>query len=292
MTTTTTVKFYELEKMVREDALERFYADGPELDVSDTAHEIADNIIAANVYEYLYAIATKELQELIDLFDTDDLCVETIGDTNGALSMEQHVIKRVKQGDLELTVWYDPDPMNPREWDSLGTMLCSHGIYNFGDKQVPLDTTYRSWQEVLESEVFAPNGGKENVFYLPLYLYDHSGLSIATTPYSCRWDSGQVGWIWARKADLAEAIGVAHTSLAARAESIFRNEVEDYSKYLNGEVYGYTITRATRCECCSQPTTEVLESLGGFYQLEDMRESAPVEYCDLFNTIRSNGFAK
>ena len=32
---------------------------------------------------------------------------------------------------------------------------------------------------------------------LPLYLYDHSGITMNTTGFSCPWDSGQVGWIYA-----------------------------------------------------------------------------------------------
>jgi hypothetical protein len=32
---------------------------------------------------------------------------------------------------------------------------------------------------------------------LPVYLYDHSGLTINTTGFTCPWDSGQIGWIYA-----------------------------------------------------------------------------------------------
>ena len=37
------------------------------------------------------------------------------------------------------------------------------------------------------------------IIILPLYLYDHSGISMKTTPFSCQWDSGQVGWIYVEK---------------------------------------------------------------------------------------------
>ena len=37
---------------------------------------------------------------------------------------------------------------------------------------------------------------KENLVYLPVYLYDHSGLVLQTTPFSCPWDSGHVGIIY------------------------------------------------------------------------------------------------
>ena len=42
---------------------------------------------------------------------------------------------------------------------------------------------------------------------LPLYLYDHSGITISTRPFSCPWDSGQVGWIYASKDTFREMTG-------------------------------------------------------------------------------------
>ena len=42
---------------------------------------------------------------------------------------------------------------------------------------------------------------------LPLYLYDHSGITISTGPFSCPWDSGQVGWIYAPKDTFRKVTG-------------------------------------------------------------------------------------
>ena len=36
-------------------------------------------------------------------------------------------------------------------------------------------------------------GELENVVILPLYLHDHSGLTMNTSGFHCPWDSGQVG---------------------------------------------------------------------------------------------------
>ena len=42
---------------------------------------------------------------------------------------------------------------------------------------------------------------------LPLFLYDHSGITMSTGPFSCPWDSGQVGWIYAPKQKFIEETG-------------------------------------------------------------------------------------
>lgn len=48
---------------------------------------------------------------------------------------------------------------------------------------------------------------------LPLYLYDHSGITISTVPFSCPWDSGQVGWIYAPKDTFRKATGYSEDEL-------------------------------------------------------------------------------
>ena len=49
---------------------------------------------------------------------------------------------------------------------------------------------------------------KDIVFYLPLYLYDHSGITMNTGGFSCSWDSGQMGWIYATKEDIQKEYGL------------------------------------------------------------------------------------
>jgi len=45
---------------------------------------------------------------------------------------------------------------------------------------------------------------EEKHVILPLYLYDHGGITMNTGGFSCRWDSGQVGWIYASKESLID----------------------------------------------------------------------------------------
>ena len=48
---------------------------------------------------------------------------------------------------------------------------------------------------------------------LPLYLYDHSGITMSTGPFSCPWDSGQVGWIYASKKTFIDETGYSEAEL-------------------------------------------------------------------------------
>ena len=75
----------------------------------------------------------------------------------------------------------------------------------------------------------------ENIV-LPLYLYDHSGLSMSTMTFEGRarhaeWDSGQVGWFHCKK----EISGETEAMEAMEAEVAY------YDSYLRGEAYGFQL---------------------------------------------------
>ena len=77
---------------------------------------------------------------------------------------------------------------------------------------------------------------------LPLYLYDHGGISISTGGFSCSWDSGLVGIIFITRKQL-EKEKLAHLS-DEKIEKYLTNEVKTYNSYLTGQVYGYTLEHA------------------------------------------------
>jgi len=127
---------------------------------------------------------------------------------------------------------------DPRDWDNLGTMICFHKRYQLGDKGHGVDTSdYSGWAE-MEAEL-----RKEYAVVLPLYLYDHSGITMKVTPFFCPWDSGQVGYIVvSRETILKEYGGSRLTSQKLeKAKSVLIGEVETYDMYLCGEVYSYMV---------------------------------------------------
>jgi hypothetical protein len=158
----------------------------------------------------------------------------------------------------ELKIERDEDPMNPRtEWDNLGTMVCFHNRYDLGDKTDYRSEDYNGWDELKEGII--ENEGE--VVILPLYLYDHSGITISTSSFSCRWDSGQIGFIFVSKHTIKKE-GIDET----KVEEYLKGEVETYDKYLTGENYRYTIYEIETCslghehknvvECCGSYLSE------------------------------------
>lgn len=55
-----------------------------------------------------------------------------------------------------------------------------------------------------------------HIIILPLYLYDHSGITMRTSKFSCPWDSGQVGWIYATKDTLRKETGYTEDELFSK----------------------------------------------------------------------------
>jgi hypothetical protein len=181
--------------------------------------------------------------------------------------------------------------MNPRtDWDSAGTMVCWHSRYNLGDMedgwpisrsyQEPIDLLYElagidrseyqeeqyektdSYSDMDKADLFKVIEEKGTIIK-GLFLYDHSGITISTSSFSCRWDSGQVGWIYITK-DKIEKEGWT----PEQADKYLDGEVEVYDNYLTGEVYGYRITKYNK----EIEDDEEVESCWGYYG-DDGKES-------------------
>jgi len=159
-----------------------------------------------------------------------------------------------KDGGYTIEIHTDEDAGNPRkEWDNAGTMLCMHSRYDLGDER---NVTVEAIQEIIE---------REDVLYLPLYLYDHSGITMRTGPFSCPWDSGQVGIIYITKERAIQEFGGKRftETVKKQALSCLESEVKVYDAFLTGSVYGYNVL---------DPAGESIDSCWGFYETnnEDM----------------------
>ena len=99
----------------------------------------------------------------------------------------------------------DDCPPNPRtEFDNCCKMVCFHKDYKLGDEKDYNRSDYNSWDE-LEKDIIKQENA---VIILPLYLYDHSGITISITPFSCRWDSGQVGFVYMTRESIKNDFGI------------------------------------------------------------------------------------
>jgi hypothetical protein len=152
--------------------------------------------------------------------------------------MKQEAIERLEHAGFVIRLLTDENPINPREWDNLGTMVCFHRKYELGDKhEFTSPGEFSAW---LEEQ-------GDNVIALPLYLYDHGGITMSTGSFSCPWDSGQVGWIYVTKEKVREEYagvfgGRAVTQkLRERVKDQLRVEVNVYDLYLTGGFVGYVV---------------------------------------------------
>lgn len=127
--------------------------------------------------------------------------------------MSNTTVYSAENDKYRLSIEADYHAESPREWDNIGTMVYSHRRYILGDEEAQNIDDYNSWEMWFENEVLKPNGGEDNVVYMPLYLYDHSGLTMNTTGFHCPWDSGQVGWIYATKEKFREGTGYTEDEL-------------------------------------------------------------------------------
>ena len=130
-------------------------------------------------------------------------------------------------------IYYDPDPESPRKWDNLGTVTLVNGRYNFGDATAS------------SAEMQRISNDPENIV-LPVYIYDHSGITINTTGFSCPWDSGIVGFIHCSKERARKEYSTNRITKQVREKvlRVFRGEIETLDQYLTGQIYGYTVEDA------------------------------------------------
>ena len=137
---------------------------------------------------------------------------------------------------LKLDIMND-EAYNPRteEPDNIGTLCLWHNRYKLGD-DVKHGLSPREYLMGLipENVFYGPKDMKleqmEDIvkmhyLFLPVYGYDHGGMSVSTKPYGDIWDSGRLGFIYCEK-DKSEP-----SDDKSRLDRL-RIEVERYNLYL------------------------------------------------------------
>lgn len=164
--------------------------------------------------------------------------------------------------------------VNPRVGNNLGHLICWHGRYNLGDKHNFID---RKFFEAYVSD-------KDNEVYciLKVYLYDHSGLALSTTPFNDQFDSRQVGYIYCTKQDLKDLEFPQDDY--EKVETELKNEITTYNDYLNNDIdyYYYEIT---------DEDDNLVDKMTGFVNdnkikmFKEMQQFADSQYHYLFNEL-------
>lgn len=181
-----------------------------------------------------------------------------------------NTVEQFQVGALSARIVVDYDPYNPREDDNMGTLVCWHRRYVLGDEQPSSDP--HDWFEYHKDE-FA--------VVLPLYLYDHGGVTMNTRGFHCPWDSGQVGWAYVTFDDVRREYGVVDDDTLAKAKAVLEGEVRVYDAYISGQIYGFVV---------EDEQGEHLESCYGFFGFDEL-DYLRAEARDTAEAIEVNRFS-
>lgn len=160
-----------------------------------------------------------------------------------------------KHGKYTIKIFHDPDSPNPRvDYDHLGTI---YHIDHFSDLGV-----FKSMEFIEELN------SSEFYVSLPVYFHKFNSPMLKTGPLRDTWSHAdrQVGIItvskdkvlkeWKRKKWTKK--------LELQVIKLLRSEIAEFSNYLSGEVYGYTIEEETGCDKCGNIEFEHVDSCWGF----------------------------
>lgn len=159
----------------------------------------------------------------------------------------------------------DLDPLNPREDPPSTTHLClRHKRYN-----LPNEKPLEGWDPMNPGQ-----SPRADVVLLPVWGYDHSSLSMKAGdriwPFDDPWDSGLLGYIWAFKSDFPNTPD-------NQIAPILEAEVNEYSSFVNGAVYGYIIEELgtfTNSTFGDRDEWVPLDSCYGYYSIEEALDAA------------------
>ena len=166
-------------------------------------------------------------------------------------SREVAIMSKAVGGRVTFRVHRDPKPKNPRKEEVLTTIVGWHRKYAISD-------TY----EYRDRAAFLGSVRPEDTVK-PLYMYDHGGVVLSTSPFLVRsasaspyaWDYRQVGYVLVPP-ERIEALGL-DGSDTEFIERIIDVEIKDFEAYMNGNVYRVNVHRMVDRDVLETPVGSV-----------------------------------
>jgi hypothetical protein len=164
-------------------------------------------------------------------------------------------IRSIDNATRRITVSIDEDPFNPREDENLGITAFFHKRYNIGD-------TIHNGEDPKEVQKWVTTSD-EIFVWLPVYIYDHSGITISTHPFPCPWDSGLLGYIYATKERVLKAYGNLSEDTKELVKNVLIEEVNAIDRYLNYTYYCVFVEENGEVvdQCCGLEDLEQIKSM-------------------------------
>ena len=171
-------------------------------------------------------------------------------------------------GDYKIEIFDDEWLYNPREdHEQLGTAWTSMNRYSSLDKMPEKDVFKSLAKEFnmqepdwdIEEHIKFIERIKKYAVILPIYKYEHGNTIYSTKPFSCKWDSGQVGFIFVRKEKIREWYSIKKITKKwiETIEGYLESELKEYTSYCNGtDLYRFVI---------ADKNGDEMESVGGYH---------------------------
>jgi hypothetical protein len=125
-------------------------------------------------------------------------------------------------------------------YDNLGIFMRFHRRHGLiGDEIGPIDEHYldhkdfNGWDE-MEAHIWE---NFDPAVVLRVYMFSHGGETFNTTGFSCPWDSGQVGFIFASKESVRKEYSVKRVTKKTMnlVRKVLVAEIEEYDRWIRGE---------------------------------------------------------
>lgn len=196
--------------------------------------------------------------------------------------MSDHtLVDTIEHKGWKIEIHVDEDAQNPaQEWDMLTFFAVWHRNYDLNSTGI--ETSGRAsgkakwrWPEPSDFQEWAKDPENGVVCILPLFMYEHSGITISTSngtyPFNDRWDSGQCGFVFCTKESVAETMGFKRITKKQRAKLIeaMQQDVKTVDDYCTGSVYGYMVKPPDEHE---EALASEHDSCWGFYGYDEIKQ--------------------
>lgn len=174
--------------------------------------------------------------------------------------IEYDTIEDEKSG-LACKIYYDDSSYNPRRdmYNLCKLVAPERDRYIESECDLGLDwCDCEHDEEILDSK---------NVYmWRPIYRYEHGGVAHSMGSFNDPWDSGQVGYIIALREDVEKEWGKDKVDTPEVEELVLSNmrgEIQLFSDYCDGQVYGFRVVDPDEC---------TINECWGFFGADGLRE--------------------
>lgn len=157
-----------------------------------------------------------------------------------------NAIETINYKGHEIGIYYDEWAESPREWDNLSTIYSNSRRYNpdnldIDDLMNEIDISeFPGFDDLLKRM-------EHDYIAYRVCIVDHNCVALSLNrpvpnPYM-GFDSGTFGIIAVSKDKVRREYGVKRITnkIREKVESVFKGELDNLEKYINGEVYGYMV---------------------------------------------------